>query len=281
MAQYYYLISSLPELDTEQTKLPFQLADFKHELENNLYPEDYQLANYIFLAYDNQNLINLLQGKDASFEEKGLFSREYLEEELKTQEIAPFEAPHTFEEYIRSFVVSYKNDFSLYQGMRWEDQLTNYYYDFVRRTSGNEFLCNWFDFNMNLTNMVSGFNARNHSIALENVLVGDNDVTTAITATKARDFGVSQEYEYINTLVNAYDNENLYNREKQIDVLRWKRLEHLTDLNFFSVEAVLVYLLKMQILDRWVKLDKESGEAAFKNILDQLQSNYEFPKEFL
>lgn len=281
MAQYYYLISGLPELDIEQTKLPIQLADLKHELENNLYTEDYQLANYILLAYDNQNLINLIQGKDAPHEEKGLFTHDFLEEVLKTQEIAPFEEPQTFEDYIRGFVVSYKNDFSLYPGMRWEDQLTNYYYDFVRRISGNEFLCNWFDFDMNLTNMVAAFNARNHSLPLENVLVGDNDVTTAITATKAKDFGLSQEYEYINTLVNAYDNENLYNREKQIDILRWKRLERLTDLNYFSVEVVLVYLLKLQILDRWVKLDKESGEAAFKNILDHLQSNYEFPKEFL
>jgi len=281
MAQYYYLISGLPVLDIEQTKLPIQLPELKHELENNLYSEDYQLANCIFLAYDNQNLINLLQGKDAPFEEKGLFSRDFLEEVLKTQEMAPYEEPQTFEDYIKGFVVSYKNDFSLYPGKRWEDQLTNYYYDFVRRISGNEFLWHWFDFNMNLTNMVAAFNARNHSIELENVLVGDNDVNAAITATKAKDFGLSQEYEYINTLVNAYDNENLYNREKQIDIIRWKRLEQLTDLNFFSVEVVLVYLLKLQILDRWVKLDKESGKAAFKNILDQLQSNYEFPKEFI
>lgn len=281
MAQYYYLISGLPEIEMEQAKLPFPLAEFKEVLKNNLTVNDYQELQYLFLQYDNDNLLNILQKQDAPFNELGIFDKELLEEELQTREIEPEETPSDLLAYIRNFAIRYKNDLPIMPGVRWENQLTAYYYDFARRNTQNDFLRNWFDFNMNLTNLDVAFTSAKYGFTTEQEIIGSNEVTNAILHTKTKDFGLGQEYDYVNDLLNAHENENMYNREKQIDLLKWKQLDEMNTFHYFTIEVVMAYFIKMQLLSRWVKLDEESGRAAFNKILDNLQSNYEFPKAFI
>ena len=57
---YYYLVAGFPELSPDQKKLPFSLHEIKQELAIHLHKDDYRLVSYLFLEYDNQNLLNLL-----------------------------------------------------------------------------------------------------------------------------------------------------------------------------------------------------------------------------
>ena len=40
-------------------------------------------------------------------------------------------------------------------------------------------------------------------------------------------------------------------------------------------------MIKLLIVDRWKKLDKETGEGLFARLLDDLKASYEFPSEFV
>lgn len=280
MAKYYYLISGFPDLDIDQAKMPVELTDFKAFLQENLTEKDYNELALLLLQYDNENLWNRLENNDKPFNELALLSAEELEEIVNTRETEPGENPADFREFLRNFAIHYKNDIPVNENLRWADQLTSYYYDFVWQQASNEFLRAWFEFNLNVKNFDAAFIARKYQLDQETEIIGDNDVTSAIINIKAKDCGLSQEYPFVSTIVNMHENENLFDREKQLDKLRWNNLDELTTFEHFTEAQVFAYFIKMQILERWTHLTEERGEAAFNQIFSELHSNYEFPKVF-
>ena len=279
---YYYLVSSLPELVFQQAKLPFNIKDFKENLKSEVTPNDYGLVELLFLPYDNKNLINLLDKNDKPFDDRGIFSKEVLEYELNTKEPGPSqEFPNTPLEYIHSFIVHYYNEMPLNPNLSVEDQLTEYFYQFILLKVENEFVHRWFDFEKNLKNFITGQNAKRHEFYLEEKIIGNDDVAHTIKTSKSKDFGLSQDLDYLIPVLNAYDNQNLLEREKQIDLVRWNYLNGLTTFHYFTIEKVLAYIIKLNIIERWINLDAEKGKKAFESIVNELQNSYEFPKEFI
>jgi len=279
---YYYLVASLPELAFDQTKLPMSLEQFRDYLYTNLVADDKPLISYLTLTADNENLLNLLQKKEKPFHTLGNFSKDYLEEVIKTKEKEPdHDIPLTLEDYIRKFIVHYKNNIPVYPELSWKNQLARLYHDFVMKNTRNEFLISWLKFDRSLRNILAAFNVRKHNFSMEEEIVGDDEVADALMSVKAKDFGLSQDYDFVNTLMNAYDNHNLYERERQIDLLKWRTLEQMTTFNYFSVEVLLAYFIKLMILNRWIQLTEEQGRKVFEQIINKLQSSYEFPKEFV
>ena len=60
-----------------------RVADFKEELRHFLHPEDFQLIELLFLRFDNQNLLHLLQKTNTPWDAMGKFSPEQLEQGLE------------------------------------------------------------------------------------------------------------------------------------------------------------------------------------------------------
>ena len=53
-----------------------------------------------------------------------------------------------------------------------------------------------------------------------------------------------------------------------------------TFFNYFTIEKIFINLVKLEILERWLSFDKDTGADQFNNILKKLESSYEFPEEF-
>jgi len=60
-------------------------------------------------------------------------------------------------------------------------------------------------------------------------------------------------------------------REKEIDLLKWKWLEEQTFFKTFDIESVYAYLLKLEMIERWVALDKETGDKTFREIVGAMK----------
>jgi hypothetical protein len=60
-------------------------------------------------------------------------------------------------------------------------------------------------------------------------------------------------------------------REKKIDLLKWKWLEEQTFFKTFDIESVYAYLLKLEMIERWVTLDKETGDKTFREIVGAMK----------
>ncbi|NBK24843.1 MAG: DUF2764 family protein [Spirochaetia bacterium] len=70
----------------------------------------------------------------------------------------------------------------------------------------------------------------------------------------------------------ALSNENALDAELSLLSLKWDYLDEIAALHYFDVEALLAYALKLQLLQRKGLFTKEEGNAEFKRLFSNLQS---------
>jgi hypothetical protein len=279
--KYYCLVSGLVELTFGQEKLPISQHDYLSLLKRDLYPSDYELVRYFFILYDQENLLNTLKENEKPFDERGVFNKEQIELLANTKEIEPVDVlPGQFYDYLKNLAIHYNNDIPFNPDVSWENQFISEFYEFACK-SDNQFVREWFMFEMNLKNVITGIISNTYDLNAEKELIGNNEVTEAIKSVRAKDFGLAREYDFIDKLLNLFENATITEREKGIDQIKWETLNQMTTFFYFSIENVLAYLMKVRILERWTLLDEEKGRETFEQIIKELKNSYEFPEYFV
>ncbi len=269
---YHYLVAGLQDITLDVHKLVFDQLAFREELKNELHPSDYKLTALLFLPFDNANLVTLLTKSGKDFNEKGNFSREHLEENIKE----PVDLP----EYMTRFIVAYKSKEPVYPDMSPENELATLYYDEMLAQTKNDFLNEWFAFELNIKNILLALNARQYKVPYENQIIGTNHISEAIKKSHARDFGLGNELDYIEDLTAISRKEDIREREQAVDELKWKYLDEAVFFHYFTVERILAFTIKSGMIERWLKVDKEHSNKLFKKLLEELQASYKLPKTF-
>ena len=153
------------------------------------------------------------------------------------------------------------------------------YFDYVLETK-NKFLKQWFEFNQNVTNILIGLNCRAYDFDVEKQIIGDNEVSKAIANSNAKDFGLGVDLPYVSDIIIQAEKENLMAREKGLDQIKWDKVEEITLFDYFTIEVVLAYTIKLDLAYRWLELDEEKGRKMFSKIINDLKFGFEFSKEF-
>ena len=135
--------------------------------------------------------------------------------------------------------------------------LAAYYAECAR--SKSRFLREWSEFDRNLRNVSAALKARAMQLPVEEVPVGGGDVVDQLTRSSAADFGLKGELTYIDTLMAAAEEPNLLDKEHKIDNIRWAQAEELSWSDYFDIDAILAYLVKVNIVARWMRLDEKRG----------------------
>ena len=91
---------------------------------------------------------------------------------------------------------------------------------------------------------------------------------------------MADDLEYFEQLIRINDTVDLVEREKKIDLLKWNWMEDNTFFNYFTIEKIFVFLMKLEMIERWVSLDKEKGNELFRQLIDQLKDEVQIPQEF-
>ena len=123
--------------------------------------------------------------------------------------------------------------------------------------------------------MLTAITCRKHGLDKSQYIVGDNEVAEALRTSNARDFGLGNDVEYLPALQHIAEESDLMLREKKIDTLKWNWLEEQTFFKTFDIESVFAYLLKLEMIERWVSLDKETGEKTFREIVGAMKKGSE------
>lgn len=250
-------------------------------LDEVLKPTDLWLINKYFLKQDNDNLLNLLQNKDAEIKNEGSLLRGEIIDVIATvKEELPVKEkniPPYFEEYIKRWM-SYENPHE--GGRHWEDMLSSLYMDYGMEVK-NALMSGWFELNLNIGNILSAIYAKKYELPVAKYIVGHNSVAKLIREhANSRDFGVSQELEYFDTLQRIAEEPDIYDRERKIDRFRWDWLEENTVFDYFNIEYIFAYLCKLQILERWVSLNAEEGEKVFRKLINDLKNETKLPEGY-
>ena len=278
MTNYYCLVTGLPELSLEDGKLSYTVANFKTEIYPELSKSDKKLVDLFYLKYDNQNLLALLKDKEAVVDESlGNYSADELLDVIASfkEETAP---DKKFPSYFYEFSELYLNT-PEEERFGIEDKLHGFYYHYAMMC-GNRFVSDWFELNLNVNNILAAMAARKYKMDVAKVTVGTNFVAEALRSSNARDFGLADDLEYFEQLTRINDTVDLVEREKKIDLLKWNWMEDNTFFNYFTIEKIFVFLMKLEMIERWVSLDKEKGNEMFRKLIDQLKDEVQIPQEF-
>ena len=278
MTNYYCLVTGLPELSLEDGKLSYTVANFKTDIYPVLSKSDKKLVDLFYLQFDNRNLLTLLKDMEASVDSSlGNYSADDLLAVISSfkGKTAP---DKKFPSYFYEFVTLYLNT-PVEERLGMEDKLFGCYYDYAMKC-GNSFVSAWFELNLDVNNILAAMAARKYKMEVAKVPVGSNWVADSLRKSNARDFGLADELEYFDQLVRINDTVDLVDREKKIDLMKWNWMEENTFFNYFTIEKIFVFLMKLEMIERWISLDKEKGNEMFRQLIGQLKNEVQIPQEF-
>ena len=277
MGKYYCLIAGLPNITLDDSKIAYSVVEFREELQSILSRKDRSVVDLFFLKYDNKNILSYLEKKDqAEFDSRGNFSLETIDFLYKTLKeegvlLSSKQYPSYFLTFLEQYISEEQGESN--SGKRkipWEDRLSALYYEYVMKCK-NRFVSEWFELNLNVSNILTAIVCRKFGLEKENYIVGDNGVAEQLKMSNAQDFGMGNLLDYFSELQRLMEETNLQLREKGVDLLRWNWLDENTFFKPFDIESVFAYLVKLEMIERWISLDKETGEKTFREIVSVMK----------
>ena len=129
----------------------------------------------------------------------------------------------------------------------------------------NRFIREYFDYDLKMRNLkVRYLNKALERPEAQDCIYLDNSETE----------GFEGEAE-INAVLEGKD---ILQRERGLDELMWKKIEDITALDVFNVDVILGFIAKLMIVDRWVKLNPQTGHAMFVKLVDEVRATYDNKK---
>ncbi len=276
---YYCLVAGLPDLIMEERKLAFSSIAFRELLLEDIHPQDFKLVNLFFLPFDHLNILSRLYDKEPVYDNHGIFTAEEIEEvtDKKTFELAEnISMPVYIVDFLDGFFEAEEKALKV----NAQRKLTNDYYEYLQQF-GNQFLSDYTRHELNLRNVLTALNGRKFDMDISADIIGEGDIEHALKKSRARDFGLTNDIDNLESIIQLHEIPNLLDREIKLDMMRWQFLDESTFFNYFSIEKVLAFVVKVFIVERWISLDEEIGRKLFKQLITDMENSYEFPEEFI
>lgn len=269
------MVAGLPDLFFNEYKQDYNSLKFRNELKYQLNNSDYQLVEYLFLQFENDNFLNLLYDRKKQFNCHALRAKRVMENEIAQ----PVDIPSYMIEFLKWNKQQDPSEYNL----KAENKLNTLYYKYVLEVN-NEFLRNWFLFELNTKNLLTAFNCNQFNYKSENqfILVDTNPVVNSLLINnRLKQELFEEEIPYTDQIFRITESDlNLIEKEKALDKIRWTYLDDNTFFHFFTIEKILSYQIKLIIAERWLKLDAETGKVFLEKLINELKTSYEFPAEF-
>ena len=266
---YYSLVAGLKEYALEADNKGFDAREIIETIRCELSSGDRRTLELFYGSYDVANLIGLRSGK-TNFSPLGNFSREELEQALEGK----FRLPSYLADVVAAYADPEGEEAERMDMTRPFER--NLYESYYRACAASKcrFLREWSDFDRTLRNVCAAYSARRSGVAPETVVVGHDDITDSLSRSSASDFGLKGELEYLDDVVAAVSDErNLLEKERKIDRIRWRMSDELAISNYFDMAAILSYLVKVNLVERWFSLDEATGRRLYDKLLTTLSGS--------
>jgi len=277
--KYYCLIAGLPDILLGDKKVLYNSILLRNELEEELSMQDFRMAQALYLPFDHYNLISLLFNQRKEFDPRGLYTLGELEFLLDKKNLQEELDLQVFPDYLIAFAKEILFAEETITSVNAEVLVYKKYVNYLL-SFNNQFLNEFTSFQTNLKNIYTALISRKYNLDYQKELIGTGDVVDALIKSRSRDFGLSGELEYVESLVQIFEEENLLERELKIDRLKWNYLEETTFFNYFTIERILAFVYKLLIVERWISLDEVEGKNMFQQLIKELENSYEFPEEY-
>lgn len=269
--EYYYLVAGLREWTLESDTKGFNVREIVDEILAELTKRDREAVKLLYAYYDCENIIAYRSERERH-NELGNLSRQQIEDMLRERSYGELSANV-------AKVVKYFNETD--DEERDEDYVINdtfehalfdaYYRDLAE--SKCSFLKAWGEFDRNLRNISAALAAREAGRSVVDVVVGGGEVVEQLKGSSAADFGLRGELQYIDAVISAVsDEKNIVEKERKIDKVREEQAWDIASFDFFNINFILSYLVRVNIIARWMLLLPEAGREMLNRLMRDLDA---------
>jgi hypothetical protein len=276
--EYHYLVAGLPDLVFADRKMPFGVSELRQMVFDEVHHDDKPLVAQLFLPFDHVNISNALFQRKRPFNANGWLSQNEVMQLVDKKQAVELEALAPFG-YISDCIQDVFDAETEISKTVFETRLTNAYYQMLEQSSC-AFVQRYAVFDKNIRNVFAALNGRKFEMPFENGLIDDNDSVELLRKNRSRDFGLSSEIDNLEELLALFEIDDLVERELKLDLLRWHFIDEAVFFNYFSIERVLAFLLKLMMVERWMVLNEEKGRILFAQLLRDVQKGFSIPEEY-
>lgn len=269
--EYYYLVAGLKEWTLESDAKGFDVAEIRDEILEAISDSDRQAVRELYAYYDCENIIAAHASRDR-YNPLGNLSKE--EVEAVFSERCYSKLPKAVAEVVKRYneADDDERDDEVALDDRFERAVFEAYYLGLEKSKCS-FLKAWGEFDRNLRNIAAAVAAREANRSISDVVVGRGEVVEQLTRSSAADFGLRGELQYIDSVIAAVSDErNIVEKERKIDAIRWAEAEDIVVFDFFNINFILSYLVKVNIVARWNMLSPEVGRRMLERLMQELDS---------
>jgi len=83
-----------------------------------------------------------------------------------------------------------------------------------------------------------------------------------------------EEFPQLSAVESALAQSDLLSREKALDDIAWAWLDEYGMFHYFDLTAVLAYVAKLHIVNRWLALDEQKGRELFKKLVEEVRGSF-------
>ncbi|MBR5464988.1 MAG: DUF2764 family protein [Alistipes sp.] len=263
---YYSLVAGFREYALDSDRKGFDASEIRAEVMECLSGKDRSAVELLYGYYDCENLAAARAGRSAH-NALGNLTHEEIAAELER----PQRLPEKLQQVIRAYADPEGEDAEVVDTTkRFETMLFAAYYALCAE-SKCRFLREWAEFDRNLRNLSAAITARELNRPIEEVTVGQGEIVEQLQRSSASDFGLRGELSYIDAAIAAIaDEQNLVEKEHKIDLIRWNEASELSSFDYFDINAVVSYLVRVNLVARWSMLDPERGREMFQRLMADL-----------
>ena len=270
-AEYYYLVAGLKEWSLDSDTKGFDVAEIRGEILDQISNKDASAVRLLYAYYDCENII-AVRASQQRFNPLGNLSREQVDA-LFAERCYDL-LPKHMGEIVRLYAEAddEDRDEEVVLDEKFERALFEAYYRDLAESKCN-FLVGWGAFDRNLRNISAALAAREAGRVVADVTVGGGEIVEQLRRSSATDFGLRGELPYIDAVIAAVaDETNIVEKERKIDAIRWAEAEDIAVFDFFNINYLLSYLVKVNIVARWMLLSPEAGREMLARLIKELDA---------
>ena len=275
MKDYYYLLSAVPRLTLEEET--YERVDFDQVfslITENIAVSDGHKLNWLMYQNDNLNLVSAIARHHRKpvphhmFHYPSVFDQEVMKDFEKSYVLFP--------DYMHDFVEANQDEFAARSIAILEHWLLNAFYKEATQHE-DTFISSYFSFERDLRNIITALNCQKYDYDKEQQLIGDAYINQQLLRSSAADFGLAQEYPFVEKLRELIEEQRVPNLEHFMDSLLWEYSDELTRFSYFNSHKLLAYTIKLFMVKKWSWLKPDKGKERLHHLTDRMMEHFELP----
>jgi len=270
---YHCFVAGLADLTFDDKKSYIDLAEFREELKIVLHPKDYSLVSVLFLPHDNKNIVTFLEEKNDSWDSLGNYSAQDFEEQKRIIHSTHREN-NILPDYMVELITAWVNAEKGIDMAGMDKKLTEGHIN-MALNSGNRFLENWIRFDRDLNNIFTLINSKVLDLDAGNFIIGNDPFAKELLDLfeRGKDFILPAEPENARLIFKIATENEFMERERKIDITRWDFIDSITFFEYFTIDLILGYLIKLSIVLRWKQLEPETGKMMLQKLVEDMEAS--------